>query len=102
MEEALDCYLKGLEVDDLAEEFYQGLMNCYHRLDRIADVRAIYQRYRKTFSTLRLEPSTKIETVYQENAFTKIGESLPSPYFLSLYFPIPLILIFPSLRTPIS
>jgi two-component SAPR family response regulator len=65
-EKALDCYLKGLEVDDLAEEFYQGLMNCYRRLDRIADARGVYQRYRKTFSTLRLEPSAKIEAIYQE------------------------------------
>jgi DNA-binding SARP family transcriptional activator len=65
-EKALDCYLKGLEVDDLAEEFYQGLMNCYQRLARIADVRAVYQRYRKTFSTLGLDPSIKIEALYQK------------------------------------
>jgi len=68
-EKALDCYLKGLEVDDLAEEFYQGLMNCYRRLGRSADVRAVYQRYRKTFSTLGLEPSTKIETLYKKMRF---------------------------------
>ena len=65
-EKALDCYLKGLEVDDLAEEFYQGLMNCYHRLGRIADARAVYQRYRKTVSPLGLEPSAKIEALYQK------------------------------------
>ncbi len=65
-EKALDCYLKGLEVDDLAEEFYQGLMNCYRRLGRTADVRAVYQRYRRTLSPLGLEPSTKIESVYQK------------------------------------
>jgi two-component SAPR family response regulator len=64
-EKALDCYLKGLEVDDLAEEFYRGLMNCYHRLGRIADARGVYQRYQKTFSKLGLEPSTKIEAVYK-------------------------------------
>jgi DNA-binding SARP family transcriptional activator len=65
-EKALDCYLKGLEVDDLAEEFYQGLMNCYHRLGRIANARAVYQRYRKIFSPLGLEPSSKIEAIYQK------------------------------------
>lgn len=64
-EDALDCYLKGLEVDDLAEEFYQGLMNCYRRLGRIADALAVYRRYRKTFSTLGLDPSAKIESVYK-------------------------------------
>jgi DNA-binding SARP family transcriptional activator len=69
LEKALDCYLKGLEVDDLAEEFYQGLMNCYHSLGRIADARAVYQRCQKTFSTLGLEPSTKIETLYKKMRF---------------------------------
>jgi ATP/maltotriose-dependent transcriptional regulator MalT/DNA-binding SARP family transcriptional activator len=64
-EKALDCCFKGLEVDDLAEEFYQDLMNCYHRLGRIADVRAVYQRYRKTLNTLGLEPSANIEAIYK-------------------------------------
>ena len=64
-EKALDCYLKGLEVDDLAEEFYHGLMNSYHRLGRLTDALGVYQRYRKTFSTLRLEPSSKIEVIYK-------------------------------------
>ncbi len=68
-EKALDCFLKGLEVDDLAEEFYQGLMNCYYCLGRIADARAVYQRYQKTFSTLGLEPSTKIKTLFKEMHF---------------------------------
>jgi two-component SAPR family response regulator len=78
LEKALDCYLKGLEVDDLAEEFYRGLMNCYHRLGRIADARAVYQRYRKTFSTLGLEPSGKIEALYKSliaSEKRRIGES---------------------------
>ncbi len=64
-EKALDCYLKGLEADDLAEEFYQGLMNCYRGLGRINEVGAIYQRYRKTSSILGLEPSLKIQTLYK-------------------------------------
>ena len=62
-EKALDCYLKGLEVDDIAEEFYQGLMNIYSRLGRVTDALGVYQRYRKTFSTLGLEPSAKIEAI---------------------------------------
>jgi len=69
-QKVLDCHLKGLGVDDLAEEFYQGLMNCYHHLGRIGDALAVYRRYRKTFSTLGLDPSTKIEAVYQK-IFTK-------------------------------
>lgn len=34
LEAAIDCYHKGIAVDDLAEEFYQGLMRCYQRLAR--------------------------------------------------------------------
>jgi DNA-binding SARP family transcriptional activator len=65
-EKALDCYLKGLEVDDLAEEFYSGLMTCYHRLGRKADVQAVYHRYKKTLSSLPgIEPSSKIEALYR-------------------------------------
>jgi len=65
-ERALDCYLKGLEVDDLAEEFYQGLMNCYRRLGRITDAKAVYNRYKKTISSLPgMEPSAKIEAIHR-------------------------------------
>jgi LuxR family transcriptional regulator, maltose regulon positive regulatory protein len=63
-DKALDFYLKGLEIDDLAEEFYSGLMICYHRLGRKIDARAVYRRYQKTISLLSgLTPSAKIETL---------------------------------------
>jgi DNA-binding SARP family transcriptional activator len=77
-EKALDCYLKGLEVDDLAEEFYQGLMICYHRLGRLTDVLGVYQRYRKTFCTLRLEPSAKIEAIYKSLFSANQGTGEPA------------------------
>ena len=65
-ENALDCYLKGLEVDDLAEEFYSGLMICYHRLGRKTDALAVYHRYQKTLSSLPgIELSAKIEALYK-------------------------------------
>lgn len=65
-EKALDCYLKGLEVDDLAEEFYSGLMICYHRLGRKTNALAVYNRYKKTLSSLPgIEPSAKIEALYR-------------------------------------
>ena len=63
-EKAVDCYLKGLKVDDLAEEFYQGLMTCYHKLGRKTDVLGVYQRYRKTLSAVPgFEPSLKMEAL---------------------------------------
>jgi DNA-binding SARP family transcriptional activator len=65
-EKALDCYLKGLEIDDLAEEFYCGLMTCYHRLGRKTDVLGVYHRYQKTISSLPgFEPSAKIEAMHK-------------------------------------
>jgi two-component SAPR family response regulator len=65
-ERALDCYLRGLEIDDLAEEFYSGLMFCYHRLGRKTDALAVYNRYKKTLSSLPgIEPSAKIEALYR-------------------------------------
>jgi len=55
-----------LEVDDLAEEFYSGLMFCYHRLGRKTDALAVYNRYKKTLSSLPgIEPSAKIEALYR-------------------------------------
>jgi DNA-binding SARP family transcriptional activator/uncharacterized protein (DUF2249 family) len=65
-EKALDCYLKGLEVDDLADEFYSGLMTCYHRLGRKTDALAVYNRHKKTLSSLPgIEPSPKTEAIYR-------------------------------------
>jgi len=65
-EKALDCYQKGLEVDHLAEEFYQGLMICYHRLGRKGEALSVYQRCRKTLhAAFGIEPSPKTEATYK-------------------------------------
>ena len=65
-DKALECYQKGLEVDDLAEEFCQGLMTCYQRLDRKAEALTFYHRYQKRLSTvLGLEPSAKTLAIYK-------------------------------------
>ncbi len=64
-EKALDCYLRGLEVDDLAHEFYLGLMVCYQRLGRNIDIHRVYQRYRRTLSLSGFEPFAKIEALYK-------------------------------------
>jgi DNA-binding SARP family transcriptional activator len=63
-ETAVKCYEKGLEVDDLAEEFYQHLMLCYQRLGRRAKVLAVYQRCRSVLETrLGLEPSARTQSL---------------------------------------
>jgi len=65
-EKALDLYLKGLEVDDLAEEFYRGVMICYYQLVRKNDALAAYKRYRRILSSVPgLEPSSRVEALYK-------------------------------------
>ena len=63
-DKAVDCYQKGLEVDDLAEEFYQRLICCYHSLGRRAEALTVYNRCRNTLSTvLGIEPLPSTESL---------------------------------------
>lgn len=69
---AIDCYRKGLEVDALAEVFYQRLMACYQQQGRRAEAMAVYQRCRTALSTLMgIAPSPNVEAVRRAlaNAF---------------------------------
>jgi two-component SAPR family response regulator len=62
--EAIACYRKGLEVDDLAEEFYQRLMICHHRVGQVAEAAAAYNRCRKALSSmLGISPSPGTEAI---------------------------------------
>ncbi|MFQ5736463.1 MAG: BTAD domain-containing putative transcriptional regulator [Thermodesulfobacteriota bacterium] len=61
---AVECYKKGIEVDPLAEEFYQRLMLCYKRLGRRAEAEAVYRRLKEVLSRLlEVEPSVKTESI---------------------------------------
>ena len=63
---AIECYLRGLAADDLAEEFYQGLIRCYQQTGRRAEALAIYRRLRQTLSvTLGVSPSPASEALYR-------------------------------------
>jgi len=65
-EEAGQVYRKGLAVDDLEEELYQGLMRCDLRLGRCADGVRIYERCRARLQTLLdVEPSPETEALYR-------------------------------------
>lgn len=65
-EEAIDWYLRGLDADSVVEPFYQGLMRCYHRLDRMPEAVSAYRRLKQTLSvTLSLPPSAATEKLYQ-------------------------------------
>lgn len=63
-EAAVQCYQKGLEVDDLAEVFYQRLMVCYQQLGRCSEALAVYRRCRMTLSlVLSMAPSSATEAI---------------------------------------
>jgi DNA-binding SARP family transcriptional activator len=66
-EKALEYYQKGLQVDDLAEEFYQGLMICHQRLGAISDAVKTYRNCQKILSAvLGVEPSPLTQRIYKE------------------------------------
>jgi DNA-binding SARP family transcriptional activator len=57
-EKAIECYQKGLEVDDLMEEFYRRIIKCYLQMGRRAEALAICTRCRTILSSvLGVEPS---------------------------------------------
>jgi LuxR family maltose regulon positive regulatory protein len=65
-DQAINCYQKGLEVDDLAEEFYQRLMICYRHLGFRSDAISVYQRCLKTLTAaLGIAPSPATRAIYE-------------------------------------
>jgi LuxR family maltose regulon positive regulatory protein len=65
-DEAVGYYLRAIDADPLAEEFYQGLMRCYQDTERCAEGLAIYRRLRQTLSvTLGIAPSPASEALHQ-------------------------------------
>ena len=65
-DEAIDCFMRGIEADPLAEELYQGLMHCYQDTGRHTEGLAVYRRLRQTVSvTLGVSPSPASEALYR-------------------------------------
>ena len=61
---AVDCFRKAIEVDNVAEVFYQRLMICLKQLGRRTDALSVYQRCKKTLSAcLGLEPSPETKAI---------------------------------------
>jgi two-component SAPR family response regulator len=70
-EEAVSYYRRGLETDELAEEFYRRLMVCHIRQGREAEALSVYRRCLKTLSSvLGVNPSAETR---------KLAESLGRP-----------------------
>jgi len=65
-EQALALYRRGIEADELAEVFYQGIIRCLCRDGRAADAALIYQRMRERLSlALGVPPSPATEALYR-------------------------------------
>lgn len=63
-EAAIECYQRSLDVDDLAEELYAGLMSCYHQTGRVSEVLSVYDRCKAILSAkLGAKPSPKTEAL---------------------------------------
>ncbi len=64
--QAAEHYRRGLEVDDLAEAFYQRLMRCYLHQGMRAEGLRLYQRLRQSLSlVLGIRPSPESEALRQ-------------------------------------
>ncbi len=66
-EKAIECYEKGLAVDNLEEAFYQRIMLCCQNLGRKAEAIRIYNRCRDTLNRiLEIEPSHETEAIFKK------------------------------------
>lgn len=64
-EPAVALYLRGIEADPLVENFYQGLMRSYDRLNRRTEAASVYRRLRQTLSiTLGVQPSVASQLLF--------------------------------------
>ena len=64
-DKAIACYQRGLEVDDLVEDFYRHLMVCCLETQRICEGLAVYRQCRKVLSTvLDLQPAPETEALH--------------------------------------
>lgn len=43
-EQAMEGYLKGLDIDDLQERFYRGLIHCHNQLGQKAEALSVYKK----------------------------------------------------------
>jgi ATP/maltotriose-dependent transcriptional regulator MalT/two-component SAPR family response regulator len=65
-EQAIDCYTRSLEVDELAEAFYRKLMLCYREMGRQAEAVDVYNACKRIFNAeLNIEPSPETKAVYE-------------------------------------
>ncbi len=63
---AISCYMRGLEIDTLSEKLYQHIMHAYQQVDRQADAANMYHQCRQNLSdSLGISPSAKTVALYK-------------------------------------
>jgi len=62
---AAEYYQKGLEIDDLVEEFYQRLLVCYHHLGKRGEALVLYGHCRTVLAMQCLKPTAKTKAAYE-------------------------------------
>jgi DNA-binding SARP family transcriptional activator len=68
-EEALNLYRRGIEADELAETFHQGLMRCHHQVGRTPEALDAYRRMRELLTRVHgVHPSPETEELYRKLA----------------------------------
>jgi DNA-binding SARP family transcriptional activator len=60
---AIDCYLRGLDIDDLMEEFYRRAILCSIKLGRRAEALSLYHRCEKVLGSHGIKPSQETATI---------------------------------------
>lgn len=66
-QEIISWYRHGIEIDPLAEEFYQGLMLCYYRAGEIGQAMRVYEDLKKVLvAAFAIEPSRKSQEIYRK------------------------------------
>lgn len=64
---AISLYRRGIEADELAEDFYRGLMRCYRAREERAEALAVYRRLKQILSViLGIGPSPATERLARE------------------------------------
>jgi len=65
LDKAETLYKRALEIDELAEEAYQGLLLIYKSQNKKAEAISIYLQCRKALmSAMQVSPSSKTESIY--------------------------------------
>lgn len=62
---AITTYERAIEIEDLAEQFYQQLMRCHLRRGQRADALAVYERCRRALAVHGLTPSPDSEAIHR-------------------------------------